>query len=172
MKPELIEYAISEGKETIAFHLKNMDELCRESNTTLSFLITAGGASLAGCINFLKDEKLIFLSLPLLMLSGYYFVLSFLLVSKCLKARENYSPANEPKNLYQPDYSLEAIKEAELENLNERILLNRDRNAVTGLWLSRVRYAFFLSPVFFVISLLAVWALGWVMGFQMVLGMI
>lgn len=155
MSNELIDYAIAEGKESINFHLKNMEAISKDSSVTLSFLFAGGGASLGAAIKFGAGnggENSAELVWPMAALGCYLFILGGLLVAKCFVARENFSPANEPLNLFQPEYDLYTIKEVELENLDERIKLNRKRNVRTAFWLSFVRYGLLLSPFIFLLA--------------------
>lgn len=153
MSKDLLEYALVEGKETILFHIENMAALEKTANMTLNILITAGGASVAGAVKFLGNSEHGYLVLPLIVLAGYIFILCGFLVFRCLAGRESFSPANEPKNLYQPDHSLFSIQKVELENLQVRIEDTVARNAKTSKWLNGIRGLFFLSPLVFLLAL-------------------
>lgn len=156
MSDELADFALAEGKETINFHLKNMEAIAKSSNTTLSFLITAGGAAMAAAIKFQAKADTSDLVIPLCSLCVYLFLLAFILVSKCMVARDVYSPGNEPMNIYQPKFNKYDILAVELENLQARIVLNMKRNDETASWLTYIRYGMFISPFIF----LTVWVFG------------
>lgn len=167
---EILEYVEREGKETIRFHLKNMDELYQQSVLTLSYLVAAASACIAGGINILTNHDWPTIAWVLFLTGGYFFALAFVLEKKCLKPRPVESPANEPMKLLKSEksnheYTVDEIKRQELENLDKRIQANRTRNKETARQLNRVRLGVFLSPVAFLIS----WALvqvsvAWVLG--------
>jgi hypothetical protein len=89
--------------------------------------------------------------------SAWLMVASILLVVFCMLTTKLPSPTNEPSNLYQKEFTLEAIREVELRNLNERIKEVSARNHRVAAWLDRARLLAIASPIVFAISALA-WA--------------
>ncbi|AET90693.1 hypothetical protein BYI23_B000860 [Burkholderia sp. YI23] len=70
--------------------------------------------------------------------------------------RELPSIYNEPRNLYQPKFSLEQMKEAEVEMLQTRIDAAALSNAAVVKSLNRLRLAAAASPIVFIVSASAV----------------
>jgi hypothetical protein len=59
---------------------------------------------------------------------------------------------NEPMNLYQTGYGIDALREVELKNLQDRIEQTTARNHRVAAWLDRIRLLALASPVIFVIA--------------------
>ena len=151
-KRELLDFCFKQGEKNFNFDLDCANTLEKNSNTTLSFIISFGGASLFGLVNYLAQDRYdIVTGLAGLIL--YFLGIAFLLVQKCLFARPISPPGNDPINLYQPDFSLTQIMDAEINQLEKRIQTNIERNKETGRWLNRVRYMIFLSPFIFLWAL-------------------
>ena len=152
-KRELLEFCFKEGKENIRFHLEKTEHLARDSTITLNFIISFGGASLFGLVNFIGDGRYnIAVGLGILIL--YLLGVALLLVKKCLSIRPIAPPANDPKNLFKIQIDLNRLRQDqimvdELEGLDSRIQYNAKRNAETGKWLNRVKYMIFASPFIF-----------------------
>ncbi|HZF00519.1 MAG TPA: hypothetical protein VE344_01345 [Methylomirabilota bacterium] len=159
-----LEYMQSEASKNWEFHLQNMDNLQRESNTTLTFLYVVISASFSAALKLFLDEKFIILAVTLSFLCIYLVTLAVWLLFGCMMARSVKAPANEPKNLKIPDgYTSEQIQQFELENLQERIEYNANRNSSTARQLNRVRVAICFSPIVFVVVLTFI-ALLWAAG--------
>ncbi|NIF39552.1 hypothetical protein F3J14_01250 [Burkholderia sp. Tr-862] len=75
--------------------------------------------------------------------------------------RELPSIYNEPRNIYQPKYSLEDLKEAEVNDLQKRIDLAASSNAKVVKSLNRLRLAAAASPIVFIVFAAVAW---WVVG--------
>ena len=147
-KKELLEFCFDQGEKNFNFDFDCANTLERNSNTTLSFIISFGGASLFGLVNYLAQDRYdIVTGLAVLIL--YFLGIAFLLVQKCLLARPISPPGNNPINLYQPDFNLTQIMDVEINQLEKRMQRNIERNKEAGKWLNRVRYMIFLSPFIF-----------------------
>jgi hypothetical protein len=145
-----LEWMQKQASDNMDFHLQNMDGLQKESNTTLTFLYVVISASLSAAIKVFVDGKYPVLAIALAGICLYLVCAAVYLVIGCLLAREVKSPANEPQNLKIPEgYTSEKIQNFELENLQERIDFNRDRNEKTALRLNRVRITICVGPVIF-----------------------
>lgn len=141
--------------------MQNMDNLQREAQNTLTFLYVVISASFSAALKLFVDGKLITLALAISGLCIYLTSLAVTLVFGCMMARAVKAPANEPKNLkLKFPYTSEEIQEFELENLQNRIDFNRDRNHTTARRLNRVRVLICLSPVFFIFGLAVLYVLA------------
>ncbi|WP_258179371.1 hypothetical protein, partial [Burkholderia multivorans] len=101
------------------------------------------------------------LSVGTMAFTGWFLILSLLLVWRCLMFRELPSIYNEPRNIYQPKYSLEDLKEAEVNDLQKRIDLAASSNAKVVKSLNRLRLAAAASPIVFIVfAAVASWVVG------------
>jgi hypothetical protein len=104
----------------------------------LTLLLAAGGA-LALTERNLGVGGRQALALGLFLGSVYLFMLSAIVLVKCLSLRDMPSPTNEPSHLYQPTFTFDQVREGELKNITFRIKaavkLNRERSD----WLNRLR---------------------------------
>ena len=69
-------------------------------------------------------------------------------------------PGNEPKNLLVVDCELEAVRLAELDNLQARIDFNQARNSRVGKHLNTIRLLTLASPIVFVVSIAVLWLIS------------
>ena len=84
----------------------------------------------------------------------YLIALSILLITRCMQFIGYPAQYQTPRNLLQRNFSLDDLREVELENLTQRIeeaaKINRDRAEA----LNRVRIAAALSPLIFLLAAL------------------
>ena len=118
------------GIENMKLHYVCANTLARAASTTFVILLIGMGASLGYAICWLAPGAAA-LTLWLLALLGY------LTVTCCVTSP---IPAiyNEPRNLNRTDMSFEALRYAELLNLQARIDMAAQRNAATARHLNRV----------------------------------
>lgn len=152
-REKLLDWAEKAGLESIKLHHQAADDLGKEATTTLTVLLAGAGGALAYSAKAIDGGG----ASPLAVSSGaacvWLFVLCAILVQKCLKVRDIAAQINEPLNLFQPEYDLDALREVELKNLQERINQVRERNEKTAYWLNGVRLAAIATP--------AVGAIAW-----------
>lgn len=153
---DLLDWVEKQALENLRFRIQDADNLTKESNTTLTILLAGMGASLAYGIKLLDANSESWILLAVFMFSAYLLVLCMLLIFKCLKISAIPAPTNEPQNLYQVEFSLEALREVELKNLQERINETVRRNDMVATWLNRIRLLAVCSPIIFI--LVAFWA--------------
>lgn len=150
---DLLDWAEKAGLENLKFRLQNSETLAKESTTTLTILLAGIAGSLTYATKYWEMGKS---SMPLAggcaALSLWLMVLSFLLVNNCIKTKPLQPPTNEPRNLYQPEFELEALRKVELKNLQASIDLTAGRNTSVAAWLDRVRYLAVASPVVFTVA--------------------
>lgn len=148
---EVTDWAEQRGMENLREHMAAMDDLKKDSNTALTIFMAAGGAAIAYAINHATEAPLRALVLGAASMGVYLLVLSGLLMDKCLLTRDAPTVANEPLKLFQPSFTLQQLKAAELKNISERIETAKDRNKSTAKWLNALRYASLASPIVFTI---------------------
>lgn len=154
---DLIDYAEKAGLENIKFRLQNAETLAKDSASTLTILLAGMGASMAYAIRGFEYVTPTPVTVGAAALAIWLMTASVLLVIFCIISTPLPVPTNEPLNLYQKDYSLDAIREIELRNLDARIKETAVRNHRVAVWLDRVRFMAILSPLSFGVTSLA-WA--------------
>jgi hypothetical protein len=92
-------------------------------------------------------------------LCGYLVVVAVGLVKGCLVVRPIPPVHNEPANLAQTQYSIDALREAELENMQARIAEVTKRNDQSASRLNALRQAAIASPLVFVVAAITNWHL-------------
>lgn len=152
---DLIDYAEKAGLENIRFRLQNSETLAKEASSTLTVLLAGMGGSLAYAAKLFEEGTPSALMVGAAAVSAWLMVASILLVVFCMLTTSLPSPTNEPSNLYQKAFALEAIREVELRNLDERIKEVAARNHRVAAWLDRARLLAVSSPIVFAISALA-----------------
>lgn len=153
---ELLEWVEKQALENLRFRIQDAENLTKESNTTLTLLLTGMGAGLAYGIKLLDSNAEPWLLLSVFMFSAYLLVLCALLIFKCIKISAIPAPTNEPSNLYQVEFSLDSLREAELKNVQQRINEAVTRNNLVAAWLNRIRLFAVGSPIIFsVVAFLA-----------------
>jgi hypothetical protein len=152
---ELLDWVEKQAIENLQFRIQDTESLKKDSSTTLTILLTGIGAGLAYGIKLLESKAEAWMLLAVFVFSAYLLVLSTILIFKCLKIEAIPSPTNEPQNLYQSNFPLDKLREAELTNIQTRINQIVKRNDKVALWLNRIRLFAVCSPIVFVISALA-----------------
>lgn len=154
---DLLDWAEKSGLENLKGHRDTADYLHRQAVTTLTVLLAGATGGLAYAIKGIELGSL-WWAIGSAVFSLYLYLLSALTIGKTLKVRDFPALHNEPENLYQPAYPLEALREVELRNIQDRITQAVERNRETSDWLNRIRYAAVASPiVFLATALVVVW---------------
>lgn len=132
------------------------DILAKDAATTLTVFLAGMAGGLTYSAKALDTGTWNWFSIGAGAFSAWFLVLSVLLVLKCLKVDAIPSIYNEPRNLYQPTYSLGDLKEAELRGIQQRIDASVARNAKVANWLNKLRLGAAASPAVFILSALVV----------------
>jgi hypothetical protein len=145
-----IDWAERIGTENLRGRLAVGDHLITQANTLLTLLVAGmGGAMLYGAK--------IFEPLPSPLAWGAAWVsiwlafIATLLAAQCIVTKPTPALFNEPKNIYKPALELTeiAIREFEMERVQERIEQAKRRNAGIATWLDLCRYAALITPLVF-----------------------
>lgn len=143
---ETLEWVEKAALENLRAHLQATDALSKEASTTLTVLFAALGGAFAYA---LKGNEHAWLAA---ILTAYLSFLSLVLVWYCMRVVEAPAPTNEPRNLLQEGYAFDALRRAELKNIQQRIDQAAHRNELTALWLNRVRVGAASAPVIAVLA--------------------
>lgn len=159
---KLLDFMYVEARANMAFHITNGEAISKEANTFLNLLLGAGSGLFALMISLSqKKEFPEWMAGGLIAASVYCFVITGVLVWKCLWIQNIAAPANEPKNFpLDPQYLFDDIREIELMNLQGRIDRNKERNLKAGSWLNRCRGFAAGTPILGGVSAWVGWA-GW-----------
>lgn len=145
---KLLDYVEAQGAATLTFVLASADVLAKEAATTFSWLITFVGAALAFCANLILTGKPLWLSMSVGATAFHLILAARNLLRGAMLTDAIDVPGNEPKNLRQP-YPLNSIRDANLDNLQERIERVRARNKVKGKAINQARKAILNAPIIF-----------------------
>ena len=145
---EMIDYAEAQGRENYAWHARVNDITRNEANVTLAFLLAGGGASLGWGIAGAGQAH----GVALLVLSVWLFVLAALVQLKCLHFSPSMAPANQPLQVYLPQFDTDSIREQQLNHLEQAILLAIEKGNARAKQLSRIRLLTCFSPVVFLVA--------------------
>ena len=145
---DILEWVEKAALENLRGHWQTADTLAKEAGTTLAILL----AMLSGAFTYALNGANFAGAFALV---AYLFLLCVALVTKCMMIGEFPAITNEPRNLNQKGYDLDAIRSVELRNIQERIDHAAQRNAVTARWLNRVRVGAICTPLVYAASIFA-----------------
>lgn len=151
--PERLKWAEEQGLKNLQEKFTTGDNINKEAQTTLTYVLAAMGASFAYVVQAL-DKPLTPLVFGTAILCAYFTALGIGLVWRTLFLSDFPSPFQEPKNLTQrPDLSLDEVREGELVNIDERIVDAKEWIRRKSQAINIVRAALVASPLVFVLAL-------------------
>ncbi|CAR54938.1 hypothetical protein UXJ30_13985 [Burkholderia cenocepacia] len=154
---DLLDWVEKSAIENLKTHHACADVIAKDAATTLTVFLAALGGGLAYGAKALDQNSFNWLSIGTIAFTGWFLVLSLLLVWKCLMFREMPNIYNEPRNIYQPSFSLEDLKEAEVIGLQRRIDVAAKSNVSVVKWLNGLRLAAAASPLVFIAAAFVAW---------------
>lgn len=143
---DLLDWVEQAALENLRGRRANADYLQKEGVTTLTIFLAGCGGGIAYSVKGFESGDL-WLAFGGTAFTVYLFILSALLVCKVLKVGSIPALYNEPRHLYQKEYSLPVMREAELKNIQKRITEAVSRNNRVADWLNRLRLLSLLSPL-------------------------
>lgn len=151
--PERLKWAEEQGLKNLQEKFTTGDNINKEAQTTLTYVLAAMGASFAYVVQAV-DKPLTPLVFGAAMLCVYFTALGIGLVWRTLFLGDFPSPYQEPKNLTQdPGAALDDVRAGELVNIGERI-------EEAKVWIRRksrvinfVRASLVVSPIVFLMAL-------------------
>lgn len=147
---DVLEWIEKAALENLRGHLQIADGLAKEAATTLTILLATLSGAFGYALTVLEYR------IGSVALTAYLFALCVVLVTRCMMIKEFPATTNEPRNLNQQGFALDALRNAELKNIQVRIDQAAQRNAITAQWLNRVRLGTIGSPLIFAIAIFAV----------------
>jgi hypothetical protein len=148
---EFLEWVERAATENLRGRRENAEQLIKEGTTVLTLLLAGATGGLAYTLKALESTVWV-LALGAAAFSAYLYVLCVVLILTVVRAQDLPPLFNEPENLYQKQYPLRKIREAELKNVQARITQTTKRNVRTAKWLNRIRLAAAMSPLAFVLA--------------------
>ena len=148
----LLEWAESQATESLKARFATAELLARESQTTLTVLLAGVGGSAAYGASVFSPGPATVVAIASATTCAYLLLLSIFLVIRCMRFGSYPALYQDPENILVRGYSLDAVREAELDNLQKRIAEAREINSLKASRLNTVRVAAALSPVVFVIA--------------------
>ncbi|WP_430227259.1 hypothetical protein [Paraburkholderia tropica] len=146
--------------ENMKAHHACADVIAKDAATTLTVFLAAMAGGMTYAAKAIEQKSWTWFSIGATAFTVWFFVLSALLVWKCLMMRPIPPVYNEPRNLNQSGFELEALKEAELEGFQRRIDEAASRNARVAKWLNGLRLSAVGSPIIFILAATVAWAAG------------
>jgi hypothetical protein len=154
---ELIDYAEQQGQANFQWQSRVNETTRQEANITLGFFVAGGGASIAWVISQLAGEAPdTTLVIAVFTTGTWLFALAAALQFKCLDFTLAAPPANQPLNLYKPEFQTLGIREIQLHHMEAAILRAVENGQKKARSLLRIRYTACLTPLVF----LAAWGLA------------
>lgn len=154
---EFAEWVEERALENLRFHIQSAEMISKEANTTLTVFLAGFGGASAYTVKLADAHASTWLLSATIAFGICLLVLSGLLILFCLKIEVIPAPTNEPRNLNQPSFSLQSMREDELENLQGRIDETAKRNERVAERLNRIRLCALLTPVIAAAVALAAW---------------
>ncbi|HDR9796675.1 TPA: hypothetical protein QDC59_000207 [Burkholderia cenocepacia] len=146
-KDRMLDWVEKQAAENLQFHIQCAEHIKKEANTTLTVILAGVGGASAYVVKLFDTHAAHWLMAAALTFNVCLLLLAALLILRCLNLDNIQAPANEPKNLYLPNYSLQLVREVELENMQLRIKLAQSRNGEAADRLERIRLYALLVPV-------------------------
>ena len=137
----ILDWAEKAGIENLKERISNGELIHKESGTLLTLLLSGGGAALYFAMQHQE------LMIEALAISFWLFSIATVLVFWCLMFGNYPAVWNEPKNLTQTGYTLDQLRQFELENIQGRIKQATEINYIKSHRLNRCIIAACATPI-------------------------
>lgn len=143
----LLDWVEAQALENLRFHIQTAELLTKEANSMLMIVLAGVGGVSAYTVKLVDTHAAYWLMVATVTFGICLLGLAARLIVKCMKIDVIPAPTNEPRNIYQPTYSLRVLREVELENIQVRIEDVRARNEKVADRLDRIRLYALVVPV-------------------------
>lgn len=157
---ERLDWIEQAAVENMKAHHVCADVIAKDAATTLTVFLAAMAGAMTYAAKAIEQKSWTWFSFGATAFTVWFFALSALLVWTCLVMQPIAPVYNEPRNLNQAGFDLDALKEAELDGFQWRIGTAASRNAKVAKWLNGLRLAAVGSPVIFIVAAMAARAAG------------
>lgn len=144
-----IDWVERHAQENLKSRFATAELIARDAHTTLTALLAAVGGSAFYGVKIFVVGPTSRIAVAGAIVCCYFLLLCLVLVCKCMMFRSYPALYQEPRNILRRDLTLEEVREAELENLDERIQEARTLNDRRAEWLNGIRIATALGPIVF-----------------------
>lgn len=149
---KMLEWIEKQGQESLKARFATAELISKEAQTTLTvFLAGIGGAGAYGA-KVIEPGSATPLVLASAVVCAYLVILAVLLVLLCMRFKPYPAQFQEPLNLMHPTYSIDDVREVEVQNIDKRIREASKINAHRATMMNRLRLAAVLTPAIFVVA--------------------
>jgi hypothetical protein len=149
--PKTLEWIEKQALESLKARFQTAELVSKETQTTLTVLLAAIGGSAAYAAKIFDASPAGPIETAAAVTCVYFVLLAVTLVARCMMFLSYPALYQDPMNLMHPSYSIDEIREAEIENLHGRIIEAAAINAKRAKWLNWFRIATALSPFIFAV---------------------
>ena len=146
---DVLEWAEKQGLEGLKTRFATAEIIAKEAQATLTVLLAGIGGSATYAAKLFEPTSGSASTWGFAVTCVYLIVCSIFLIARCMRFESYPALFQTPTNLMQRAYSLDELREVELENLSDRIREAAAINQRRGQTLNKVRLAAALSPVVF-----------------------
>lgn len=161
---ELLDWVEKNALENLRARLQNAEVLAKEASSALTLALAGVGGGLAYGIKALESGPLVPWAMALWVAVAWLAICAGLVLVRCIQTRELELPTNSPRNLWQPKFGVDALREVELDNIQGRIDRTAERNQQVAYWLDRCRLMLVATPAVYLAAFLCAVAVGRVAG--------
>lgn len=147
--PKTLEWIEKQAQESLKARFQTAELVAKEVQTTLTVLLAAIGGSAAYGAKIFDVSLTGPVETAAAITCVYLIALAVTLVVSCMMFVSYPALYQEPENLMQAAFSIDEIREAEINNLQVRIIEAAGINAKRAKWLNWLRIAAAISPLIF-----------------------
>ncbi|MBA1367163.1 hypothetical protein [Burkholderia gladioli] len=144
---KMLDWVEARAVQNLEFHIQCAEHIKKEANTTLTVILAGVGGASAYTVKLFDTHAASWLMVAALTFNFCLLLLAAGLILRCLKVDNISAPSNEPKHLYLPKYSLQLVREVELDNMQARIEEIQQRNGMAADRLEQIRLYALLVPL-------------------------
>lgn len=157
---KLLDWVERNGLENLRARLQNAEVLAKEAANALTVALAGIGGGLAYGIKALESGALAPWAIAVWVATGWLTICAALVLTRCIQTRELELPTGSPRNLFQPKFTVDQLREVELENIQARIDRTAARNHEVAFWLDRCRLMLVATPGVYLVAFLCWAAVG------------
>lgn len=147
--PKTLEWIENHAQESLKARFATAEIIAKETQTTLTVLLAGIGGSAAYAAKNFDPGPSGPVEVAAAVTCVYLVVLAVSLVIVCMMFKSYPAQYQNPENLLHPDYSIDEIRRAEIDNIGIRIKEAAEINAERAARLNKIRILIALSPLLF-----------------------
>jgi hypothetical protein len=150
--PKTLEWIEKQALDSLKSRFTTAETLSKEVQLTLTVLLAGVAGTAAYAVKLFEPESPGPVEIATAIACIYIVALAVILVMSCMMLKKYPALYQEPSNLMHSTFSLDAIREKEIKNIDARIKQATAINATRAAHLNRLRIATALSPLIFALS--------------------